>query len=313
MQGSKPFETCQYSNCFGTMDKKQYATSDALLFHMVFLRGFPKPRLANQKWIMHIRESPYQQGSYKRFNNVFNTTWTYHRKSDIWTNYSHVPYIPGGLLVKRTVEDYKLVTKDYAAGKTKMAAWFVSHCGVQSHRLKFVKNLQKHIQVDVYGSCGKLKCGSRSDKRNVKCFKTLERDYRFYFSFENSICDDYVTEKLWKALNLNIVPVVMGAYNYSELLPPKSYIDIKDYASLEELAAYLKLLHSNDKLYNEYLQWKGRYDIVKHPPMACSVCEYLNKAKDVRKVYDHLDLFWSRENDCQNPANFYNMDASVWQ
>jgi len=25
----------------------------------------------------------------------------------------------------------------------------------------------------------------------------LERDYKFYLAFENSNCDDYITEKLW--------------------------------------------------------------------------------------------------------------------
>ena len=80
----------------------------------------------------------------------------------------------------------------------------------------------------------------------------VERDYKFYFAFENSICDDYVTEKLWRALRMNIVPVVLGGYNYSELLPQKSYIDIKDFSSPEKLADYLQVLNGDDNLYNEY-------------------------------------------------------------
>ena len=30
-----------------------------------------------------------------------------------------------------------------------------------------------------------------------KCFQLLERDYKFYLSFENSNCDEYITEKFW--------------------------------------------------------------------------------------------------------------------
>ena len=141
----------------------------------------------------------------------------------------------------------------------------------------------------------------------------IERDYKFYLSFENSLCDDYVTEKLWNAINMNIVPVVLGAYNYSELLPPKSYIDVKDYKSPQELANHLKLLDKNDSLYSEYLKWKDEYDIVPHPPFACSVCEYVNRAEHVTKTYDRLDLFWDSNTDCHSPSEFYtNVDASSW-
>ena len=42
--------------------------------------------------------------------------------------------------------------------KTKKVAWFVSHCSTESGRELYVRELQKHIEVDVYGACGPLKC-----------------------------------------------------------------------------------------------------------------------------------------------------------
>ena len=59
----------------------------------------------------------------------------------------------------------------------------------------------------------------------------LEQDYKFYLSFENSICVDYVTEKFYNALLFNTVPVVYGGADYSRLAPNMSYIDIRNYGS----------------------------------------------------------------------------------
>ena len=110
------------------------------------------------------------------------------------------------------------------------------------------------------------------------------------------------------------MPVVLGAYNYSELLPPKSYINVKDYKSPKELASYLKLLDENDTLYSEYFAWKDEYDIARHPPIQCSVCEYLNKEENVTKIYDRLDQFWGRKAHCYSPSEFYtNVDVSSWE
>ena len=185
-----------------------------------------------------------------------------------------------------------------------MVAWFVSNCQTKSKRLEYVRHLKKYIDVDIYGKCGPLKC-DRLKNRSV-CSSMLNRNYKFYLSFENSLCDDYVTEKLWTAIHADVVPVVLGAYNYSELMPPNSYIDIRDFASPKELAGYLIKLDGNDELYNKYLSWKGVYKIAKHPPMQCNLCEYLNVAKDVRKTYDRLDLHWNPYKKCYSPEQFYN-------
>ena len=38
------------------------------------------------------------------------------------------------------------------------------------------------------------------------CTAAVERDYMFYLSFENSLCDQYVTEKLWRWLKKAWLP-----------------------------------------------------------------------------------------------------------
>ena len=54
-------------------------------------------------------------------------------------------------------------------GKTKLVAWIVSNCGVGG-RESYVKELQKHIDVDIYGGCGK-KCNNESNP-HACCKKT---------------------------------------------------------------------------------------------------------------------------------------------
>ena len=88
------------------------------------------------------------------------------------------------------------------------------------------------IQVDVFGACGSGKCED--------CPVTVERDYMFYLSFENSLCDQYVTEKLWQWLKKDIVPVVMGQHNYSAIVPPHSVINAMDFPEPKDLASHLR-------------------------------------------------------------------------
>lgn len=89
-------------------------------------------------------------------------------------------------------------------------AWIVSRCKSDSKREDFVAELQKYIDVDVYGRCGPLRCtrGNGSDSCQARI-----KDYHFYLAFENSFCPDYVTEKLYKVLAMEDrppIPVVLG-------------------------------------------------------------------------------------------------------
>jgi len=60
----------------------------------------------------------------------------------------------------------------------------------------------------------------------------LEQDYKFYLSFENSLCRDYVTEKFYNPLLYSTVPVVYGGADYESIKAPHhSFIDIRNFAS----------------------------------------------------------------------------------
>lgn len=75
-----------------------------------------------------------------------------------------------------------------------IVAWFVSNCGAKNNRLEFAHQLQKYIDVDIYGGCGTKNCPRHSGDR---CLEVLAKEYKFYLAFENSNCRDYITEKFY--------------------------------------------------------------------------------------------------------------------
>ena len=190
------------------------------------------------------------------FVDFFNATMTYRMDSDIYWPYGFVEKLPNAPKTDKEIALAKRnVTRNYAEGKSKLAVWFVSHCKTDSRREFYVHILQKKSQIDIFGKCGKKFCPwtAASD-----CYSRIEIDYKFYLSFENSLCRDYITEKMYNILELDMVPIVYGAADYAELFPPHSYIDALKY-SPQELSKYLDLLDKNDTLYNEYFWWKPYY------------------------------------------------------
>jgi len=162
--------------------------------------------------------------------------------------------------------------------KRKLALWLVSNCDASLgavERLKLAKSLTNDgLKVDFGGKCF-------SD--GIKDFDFGE--YKFYFSFENSLhCKDYITEKFFdKALLNGIVPIVFGAdkQNYDLVAPPNSYIYAKDYSN-QELIKLLNYLDKNETAYREYFKW--RLHPVSIPTLAlenratdvCQLCRYLH-------------------------------------
>ena len=76
-----------------------------------------------------------------------------------------------------------------------------------------VKDLKAFIDVDIFGRCGKP-CPTHYKNNTYGCKEIISKEYKFYFSFENSVCTEYITEKFFETLKFNIIPVVLGGGNY---------------------------------------------------------------------------------------------------
>ena len=232
---------------------------------------------------------------YSIYSNFFNWTMTYRRDSDVFVPYGL--YMP----LPQPTDPEHILRRVKALPKRKLVAWVSSHCKTVSKREEYVRQLQKHLPVDVFGKCGEKNCpGNQID--NGECESLLERDYMFYLSFENANCTDYVTEKFFMALRMDIVPVVFGGANYSASAPPHSFIDANDFASPLELARELQRLSVAEEEYLNYFLWKAnfRVEVAKAglQRLGCRLCKALNQPRP-SNIYHDLTAWWRVAGNCK--------------
>lgn len=286
-------EKCPISTCAISSSRLDSQKADLVLFKDHFtMPSFSRP--TRQLWMMYLLECPLHTMNFRLQNDVFNWTSTYRSDSTIVAPYGKWEYY------NENVKQLPL-QKNFAANKTKAVAWFVSNCGARNNRLKYAKELGKHIQVDIYGACGTKTC-PRSQANN--CFKMLDREYKFYLAFENSNCKDYITEKLFvNGLGQELVPIVMGARpeDYEKASPFHSYIHVDDFDSPKELAEYLKMLDQDDEKYNEYFKWKETGEFV-NTKFFCRVCSMLHEPRALSKPRSYPDFndWWRGKGTCIN-------------
>lgn len=227
------FRECAYQNCFLTDDIEyfEYITDfDALLINVKCLNetfNFPSKRSRRQKYVFVALESSVNYPLGDKYNNVFNVTWTYKLDSDAPLGYIIVkdkygekigPRKDMGWMNINNMKPIDKYIKRKLRNKNTAAAWFVSNCNATSNRSNYIDELLRELHIlehdiDIYGECGQLNC--TRDDMVQQCYAKIEADFYFYLAFENSFCEDYVTEKILNALEHFSIPIVYGGANYS--------------------------------------------------------------------------------------------------
>jgi hypothetical protein len=103
----------------------------------------------------------------------------------------------------------------------------------------------ENLSVDVWGKCGHYS-HCRYDEQEI-CEKKIESDYFFNLAFENSICVDYVTEKLWtRSMKFRTVPIVLNRKITENVgFPGDGFIAVDDFTTIAELGKFLLKLQMN--------------------------------------------------------------------
>jgi len=322
--GQEPFlrASCEVTNCVATADRSLLNQSDAVIFHVgqFNISDLPPFRLPGQRFIFYLFETlPNSRAdiAFSQTAHFFNWTMTHRRDSDI---YIAEPY--GALKRKkqsspthrlpitlaegvrpRTPAEVLDTQSDNSrlANKTQFLAWFCSNRITHGKRELYIKELAKHIPVHIYGQCGNMSCLPRN---SPQCNSLLDY-YKFYFSAENSLCPDYISEKFYRALSMDVVPVVYGGADYSQYAPLHSYINVADFETPKDLANYLIMLDKNEALYLKYFEWKKDWEVVKRPTDGwCDLCRKLNDPMEPTKIYSDMVQWWFDDVPCHPGTSF---------
>ncbi|NXJ64432.1 FUT10 fucosyltransferase, partial [Rostratula benghalensis] len=288
---------CGEDVCFFTVNKtyQHNQMTRAFLFYGTdFSIGtLPLPHEGYHDWALFHEESP--KNNYKLFHEptitLFNHTATFSR-------HSHLPlttqYLEGIEVLKSLRYMIPLQMKNNLRKRLAPLVYVQSDCNPPSDRDSYVRELMCHIEVDSYGEClhnrdlpQHLRNPTAMDDGN---FYKILAQYKFILAFENAICEDYITEKLWWSLKLGVVPVYFGSPSVVDWLPSnKSAILVSSFSHPQDLAHYIKTLDRNDQEYESYLQWKLKGDI-SNPRLLTAMKERKWGVQDIMQD-NYIDTF----------------------
>ncbi|XP_072561302.1 4-galactosyl-N-acetylglucosaminide 3-alpha-L-fucosyltransferase 9-like [Paramormyrops kingsleyae] len=278
------FESCaalfNITNCLITTDRNMYSKTHGLVIHHRDIRNdlsnLPSMvRPPFQKWVWMNFESPSNSQRIPGINNLFNLTMNYRLDANISIH---------GTLIPKQEDDLYVIPK-----KSLLVCWIVSNWNPADERVKFYNLLKEHINITVFGRVTKYLTNQEYVSTVSSC--------KFYLSFENSKHKDYITEKLYKPLDLGTVPVVLGPprEQYENIVPGDAFIHVEDFLSPKELANYLHFLDENETEYHRYFECKRHFKVkyVNFPiEHACRACDYLKKHSDEYSSFDNLNQWY---------------------
>ncbi|XP_069741456.1 alpha-(1,3)-fucosyltransferase 11 isoform X2 [Narcine bancroftii] len=254
---------CAAGSCLSGR-RRHARRASALIFYGTDFRAdeAPLPRHRRQAWALFHEESPMNNYvlSHAAGIRLFNYTATFRRHSDYPLSLQWLPGLPYLLRPPNALAHKRQLRRQGRAA----VLYLQSHCQVASDRDRYVRRLMDHLQIDSYGQC--LQNKELPSERLVDTLTATTEDsefmdfistYKFHLAMENAICDDYMTEKLWRPMHLGVVPIYRGSPVVQDWMPNShSIILIDDFKSPKDLADYINFLDQNDEEYMKYLEYK---------------------------------------------------------
>lgn len=186
---------------------------------------------------------------------------------------------PNYLIADTYQSDYELmihkheqIDSDFLKNKESFCAFVVSKGNgyVDSIRELIFKKLSEYKKVN---SGGKFlnnigKPNGVEDKLKFQC------KHKFVIACENSAHEGYTTEKIVQAYAARAIPIYWGNRRVNEVFNPKSFINVNDFSSLDDLVKYIEEIDHDDEKY---------LTMLKEPALINTV--------SLQEEYDKLELF----------------------
>ncbi len=165
-----------------------------------------------------------------------------------------LPYQPSYIRVLRQIRSlgWQMISPSY-----RKSLAFSLH----DRRLDVIEYFSKRDGLDLYGpgwgDLGDLpsnwvsRLSSYTDKCHLGlCENKLETisNYRFSICFENMALPGYVTEKIIDCFVAGTIPLYLGAPDIETIVPIESYVDMRNFKSLEEIDVYLNTMTEQDAM-----------------------------------------------------------------
>jgi glycoprotein 3-alpha-L-fucosyltransferase len=258
----------------------------------------------NQLWILWNDEASFINPQFDQISNLFNWTLSYKTDAEIYEgSYGFFDYT-NHITPESLIRFKKQIFYNNFEKRINAILWFVSNCN-SKQRIQVALDISKYFPLHIYGSCDPLDGLNESERKqkyphlkvtkfaNTKtcapgslCEEKKLNSYKYYLAFENRNCSDYITEKLWRSLKKNLIPIVFQPNEDSFIrysIPTKSFLHLNNFKNDPFLLSeYLWNMNTNFDLYYEHIKWtfvymKTIFDMgLTEPHRMCQLCKKLN-------------------------------------
>ena len=295
--------------CQWTCDKKRLFEADAIIFHAYDIQYYQEqiPSRSSTKsnaiWILWSDEPP-SMIDYHLFDRFqFNWTMSYKLNSEI----SIGTY---GLFSRRSfpLSDDMLTSwiNDEFAHRTSGVLWFVSNCDAQERLSYFhqMKQIASSIHVEGYGRCVDHYPMHWCTAKTI-CEHNYMSKFKYYLSFESTMCRDYISEKFYKAFHHGLIPIVSGPKRqyYEQFAPNDSFIHLDDEnRDVRRLMKRLEEIDRNPQLFAQFHRWRKDFQVIVDSRALdqirfCELCQRLQNHFDSPRnsFVENLETFFRQD------------------